>query len=99
MILKSRYFYTQIISFRKRIILTLLLFFFLTQGKDDITGESLCQRPDDQPAIVQARLDQYAAKTKPVIDYYHKLGLLKSFSGDTTNSMWPSIQELVARYA
>jgi nucleoside-triphosphate--adenylate kinase len=28
-------------------------------GKDDVTGEPLVQRPDDQPEKVRARLDQY----------------------------------------
>ncbi|XP_058809056.1 GTP:AMP phosphotransferase AK3, mitochondrial isoform X2 [Phymastichus coffea] len=69
------------------------------KGLDDVTGEPLMQRSDDQPEIVQARLDQYAAKTRPVIDYYRELNLLRSFSGQTTDAMWPSIRELVAQYA
>lgn len=64
-----------------------------------MTGEALSQRPDDRPEIVQARLAQYATKTKPVIDYYKKQNVLKTFSGETTDSMWPDIQKLVAQYA
>ncbi|XP_011504837.1 PREDICTED: GTP:AMP phosphotransferase AK3, mitochondrial [Ceratosolen solmsi marchali] len=61
-------------------------------GKDDVTGEPLSQRPDDRPEIVQARLREYASKTKPVIDYYKKRNILKSFVGKTTDSIWPDIQ-------
>ncbi|KAJ8683459.1 hypothetical protein QAD02_019251, partial [Eretmocerus hayati] len=68
-------------------------------GKDDVTGEPLTQRPDDRPEIVQARLNEYADKTKPVIDYYKKLSVLESFSGNTTDSMWPSIKKCVEKYA
>ncbi|XP_032455027.1 GTP:AMP phosphotransferase AK3, mitochondrial isoform X4 [Nasonia vitripennis] len=64
-------------------------------GKDDVTGESLCQRPDDQPEIVQRRLDEYLTKTKSVIDYYQKRGLLREFTGVSTNELWPKIQECI----
>ena len=41
-------------------------------GKDDITGEDLIQRVDDQEATVRKRLDVYHAQTQPLIDYYEK---------------------------
>ena len=40
------------------------------EGKDDITGEDLVQRPDDQPATVLSRLETYHKQTQPLIDYY-----------------------------
>ena len=39
-------------------------------GKDDITGEDLVQRDDDQEATVRNRLEVYHAQTKPLVDYY-----------------------------
>lgn len=39
-------------------------------GKDDITGEPLVQRADDNEATVKARLDVYHAQTKPLVQYY-----------------------------
>ena len=39
-------------------------------GKDDVTGEPLVQRPDDQEATVRHRLDVYSAQTRPLVDYY-----------------------------
>ena len=40
------------------------------EGKDDVTGEALIQRADDQTATVQKRLDVYSAQTRPLVDYY-----------------------------
>ena len=40
------------------------------EGKDDVTGESLIQRDDDQEVTVRKRLDVYHAQTEPLIDYY-----------------------------
>ncbi len=48
-------------------------------GKDDLTGEPLVQRADDNEATVKARLDVYHAQTKPLVQYYIDWGKL----GDT----------------
>ncbi len=42
------------------------------EGKDDVTGEDLIQRDDDQEATVRKRLDVYHEQTEPLIDYYSK---------------------------
>jgi adenylate kinase len=42
------------------------------QGKDDVTGEPLIQRDDDQEDTVRARLKVYHDQTEPLIDYYTK---------------------------
>jgi adenylate kinase len=39
-------------------------------GKDDVTGEDLIQREDDQEATVMKRLEVYHSQTKPLVDYY-----------------------------
>jgi adenylate kinase len=39
-------------------------------GKDDITGEDLVQRPDDQEETVKQRIAVYHSQTKPLIGYY-----------------------------
>ena len=38
---------------------------------DDVTGEPLIQRDDDQEKTVKKRLDVYVAQTKPLIEYYN----------------------------
>ena len=39
-------------------------------GKDDITGEDLVQRQDDQEETVRKRLEVYHEQTKPLVEYY-----------------------------
>ncbi|RHW21626.1 adenylate kinase [Pseudomonas jilinensis] len=41
--------------------------------KDDVTGEDLIQREDDQEATVRKRLEVYHTQTKPLVDFYQKL--------------------------
>ncbi|NLY65486.1 MAG: adenylate kinase [Alcaligenaceae bacterium] len=40
------------------------------EGKDDITGEPLVQRDDDQEETVRKRLEVYRNQTRPLVDYY-----------------------------
>ncbi len=39
-------------------------------GLDDLTGEPLIQRDDDQEHTVKKRLDVYQNQTRPLVDYY-----------------------------
>jgi adenylate kinase len=39
-------------------------------GLDDVTGEPLIQRPDDEEATVRKRLAVYHEQTEPLIDFY-----------------------------
>lgn len=39
-------------------------------GKDDVTGEALIQRDDDQQETVKKRLEVYSAQTRPLVAYY-----------------------------
>ena len=38
--------------------------------KDDVTGEPLVQRADDQEDTVKNRLNVYSAQTRPLVEYY-----------------------------
>ena len=40
------------------------------EGKDDVTGEELVQRVDDNEETVRDRLNVYHEQTAPLIDYY-----------------------------
>ena len=42
----------------------------LVAGKDDLSGEDLIQRVDDEEATVRNRLDVYKKQTRPLVDYY-----------------------------
>jgi adenylate kinase len=39
-------------------------------GKDDLTGEDLIQRKDDEEATVRTRLEVYQSQTRPLVEYY-----------------------------
>ena len=41
-------------------------------GKDDLTGEPLVQRPDDNEETVKKRIATYHEQTKPLVNYYLK---------------------------
>ncbi|XP_051892434.1 adenylate kinase 2, mitochondrial isoform X2 [Pristis pectinata] len=43
--------------------------------KDDVTGEPLIQRSDDNEETLKSRLIAYHTQTKPLISYYQKKGL------------------------
>jgi len=43
-----------------------------SDGTDDITGEPLIQRVDDEEATVKTRLEVYHSQTKALVEYYSK---------------------------
>jgi adenylate kinase len=45
--------------------------------KDDITGEPLVQRSDDNADALKKRLVTYHQQTAPVVNYYQKTGIWK----------------------
>lgn len=49
-----------------------------TADQDDLTGEPLVQREDDQPDTVRQRLSVYHEQTRPLVDYYQS----RAQSGD-----------------
>lgn len=61
------------------------------EGKDDVTGDDLAQRPDDKPEAVKKRLEIYESVTRPVIEFYKKKGILKEFQGRTSDEIWPKV--------
>ena len=43
------------------------------ENKDDVTGDDLVQRPDDQEDTVRERLQVYHQQTAPLVDFYKSL--------------------------
>ena len=43
-----------------------------SEGKDDVTGEPLVQRVDDEEATVKKRLEIYHSQTKALVEYYSR---------------------------
>ena len=50
------------------------------EGVCDICGGPLYQRADDNEEALKVRLQHYVTDTKPLLDFYAKLGLLKDFN-------------------
>lgn len=44
----------------------------MIEGHDDITGDALVQRDDDQEETIRKRLEVYHQQTEPLINYYQK---------------------------
>jgi len=43
-------------------------------GYDDITGEALIQREDDNPEVIKKRLEVYYEETEPLLNFYKTKG-------------------------
>jgi adenylate kinase len=50
-------------------------------GIDDLTGEPLTQRADDNEKVVQSRLNIYREQTEPLVKYYEEKGILVPIEG------------------
>ncbi|KAF3552247.1 hypothetical protein DY000_02005959 [Brassica cretica] len=53
-----------------------------TPGVDDITGEPLIQRKDDNAEVLRSRLAAFHSQTEPVIDYYAKKSVLTNIKAE-----------------
>jgi nucleoside-triphosphate--adenylate kinase len=60
--------------------------------KDDQTGEDLIQREDDKPENVLKRLEVFSAETKPVLEFFRKMGILAEFKGTESKKIWPHVE-------
>jgi len=54
------------------------------EGKCDVCGGELYQRPDDNEETVRNRLKVYHEQTAPLIEYYKKKGILREIDGRGT---------------
>jgi adenylate kinase len=50
-------------------------------GVCDIDGSELITRDDDEPEVIRHRLEQYHAKTAPLVEHYVGQGLLRRIGG------------------
>lgn len=60
--------------------------------KDDVTGEPLIQRSDDNADALKKRLATYHTQTAPVVDYYRKTGIWKGIdASQEPGQVWKSL--------
>ncbi len=72
------------------------------EGRCDVDGGELIQRPDDRPEIIRERLLAYDAQTKPLVDYYRAQGTLDEIDADAsvpavTNAVFAALGRLENR--
>jgi adenylate kinase len=51
------------------------------EGVCDLDGSRLIVRDDDKPEVIRNRLEQYHAKTEPLVDYYDQRSVLRQIEG------------------
>jgi adenylate kinase len=67
-------------------------------GKDDVTGEPLIQRKDDNVSTLSSRLHAFHQQTQPVIDFYRAQGKLTDVNANTEkNSVTEQIRSSLGR--
>jgi len=64
-------------------------------GKDDVTGEVLVKRNDDNAEVLKKRLQQYHSLTSPLVDYYKARNLHnKVDASQSANSVFADIKNI-----
>lgn len=65
-------------------------------GVDDVTGEPLTKRPDDNPDVFRVRMKQYKTMVKPLLDHYADISV--TVQGNASDEIYPQIErEIVNR--
>ena len=63
--------------------------------KDDVTGEPLIQRSDDNADTLKKRLGVYHEQTSPVVAYYQRTGIWKPIdASQEPGQVWKSLLEV-----
>ncbi|KAF1835433.1 adenylate kinase [Decorospora gaudefroyi] len=60
-------------------------------GKDDLTGEPLMRRADDDPEVWKARLKSFRETSEPLLEHYDKLGVLWTVNGNSSDEISPQL--------
>jgi len=64
-------------------------------GKDDVTGEVLVKRNDDNAEVLKKRLQQYHSLTSPLVDYYKSRNLHnKVDASQSANTVFADIKNI-----
>lgn len=67
-------------------------------GVDDVTGEPLTQRSDDNVETLRKRLGTFHAQTGPVAEYYKSKGLWQGIdAAQSPNVVWENLRSIFVR--
>lgn len=61
------------------------------EGKDDVTGEPLTRRADDDPEVWKARLKSFKENNEPLLEHYDKMGVLWTVDGNSSDEISPKL--------
>ena len=65
---------------------------------DDVTGEPLIRRSDDNEETLRKRLTTYHSQTKPIIEYYEKQGLMHRIDASApADHVWSEIDGIISK--
>jgi len=67
------------------------------EGKDDITGEPLTRRDDDDPEVWKTRLANHEKTSMPLLEHYDKMGVLWCVKGNSSDDISPQLFKEFAR--
>jgi adenylate kinase len=62
-------------------------------GKDDITGEPLTKRSDDDEETWKARLKKFEETSEPLLEHYERKGVLWTVEGNSSDEISPKLYE------
>lgn len=69
------------------------------KGKDDVTGEPLTRRADDDPEVWKARLKTFNETYQSLLEHYDKHGVLWTVNGNSSDEITPQLfAELSKRF-
>lgn len=69
-------------------------------GKDDITGEPLTKRADDDEETWRNRLQKFEETSQPLLEHYNKKGVLWTVEGNSSDEISPKLfDEFERRFA
>lgn len=64
-------------------------------GFDDVTGEPLIRRTDDEPDTIRVRLEKYQEMTAPLLDFYREKGVLYGFAGTESDVIYKELEKFL----
>lgn len=66
-------------------------------GRDDVTGELLTKRVDDDESVWLERLEKFKETSEPLLEHYARKGVLWRVAGETSDEITPKLHEEFAR--
>jgi adenylate kinase len=61
------------------------------EGKDDVTGEPLTRRSDDDPETWKVRLKKFETTSVPLLEHYDRKGVLWTVEGNSSDEISPKL--------